>query len=378
MVANERYSVLTISQVGCHDIEKKIFPNLKQVDELDVMIKGDDRCRMAELPFPMPNLLDFLMGKLCYDLKLEILEQMDPKDIIELMKSNKKFRAILINRPWMIFGEHVHSIIFRSMHIVEIKKHQGSSIFINLRCQSVLLKRITSCVQFIRRDIESDVEKETALEILGNDVRAFCNLQRKGGRANLLDLTWYTWNMDNENNRYLTNLFESQLDNCKEISMNGRGSQFYFLRQFLLKTNVRMIAFNVSEEQPPNQKSTDLVAGWIASRGIPSRNQYPSILLTFTPNNPLGNFLSATPGLQRIGELSSIRETLELRNEMCKKYPVPGMFVESHDSYKQKIDNERDCIYIVSTGSFGYTRGHFPLQFFAKYVPAQQQPKRME
>ncbi|CAJ0958337.1 unnamed protein product, partial [Mesorhabditis belari] len=350
---------------------------------------------MGELPFEMPDIRNFPMEKLCYDLKLEILERMDPKDIIELMKSNKKFRAILINRPWMIFGEHVHSIIFRPMHIVEIKKHPGSSIFIDLRCESVLLKRITSCVQFIRRDIESDVEKETALEILeklgsvgeiqmmldNSAMRQhFAIFKGKVTERIFLDLTWYTWNMDNESNRYLTNLFESQLENCKEISMNGHGSQFYFLRQFLLKTNVRMIAFTVAEEQSSDQKSADLVAGWIASRGIPSRNQYPSILLTFTPNNPLGNFLAATPGLQRIGELSSISETRELMNEMCKKYPISDcyyMSVKFLEVYKQKIDDERDCIYVISTFESRYGSSA-RLQFFAKYVPAEQEPKRME
>ncbi|CAJ0958349.1 unnamed protein product, partial [Mesorhabditis belari] len=350
---------------------------------------------MAKLPFPMPNLLSFPMDKLCYDLKLEILEQMDPKDIIELMKSNKKFRAILIDRPWTIFGEHVHSIIFRSMHSVEIKKHRNSSIFIDLSCESVLLKRITSCIQLIRADskIESNTEKETALEVLGNLVSLgevetmldrsamgefFAIFKGKVTERIFLDLTW---NIDNENRRYLTNLFESHLDNCKQILMNGRGSEFYFLRQVLLKMNFEIIAFNVAEERDPIQKSADLVAGWIASRGIPSRNQYPAILLTFTPNNQLDNFLSATSGLQQIGELSSIRETRQLMVEMCRKYPISdfqNMYEHSHDVYKQKIDDERDCIYVISTLNCRYMGQKFcaPLQFFAKYVPAEQEPKR--
>ncbi|CAJ0958353.1 unnamed protein product, partial [Mesorhabditis belari] len=43
---------------------------------------------MVKLPLPLPNLRNSPIVKLCYDLKLEILQRMDPKDVIELMKNN--------------------------------------------------------------------------------------------------------------------------------------------------------------------------------------------------------------------------------------------------------------------------------------------------
>ncbi|CAJ0958309.1 unnamed protein product, partial [Mesorhabditis belari] len=45
---------------------------------------------MVKLPLPLPNLRNSPMDKLCYDLKLEIFERMDLKDVIELMKNKTK------------------------------------------------------------------------------------------------------------------------------------------------------------------------------------------------------------------------------------------------------------------------------------------------
>src|SRR4051812_26637411 len=49
----------------------------------------------------------FPIEKLPYHLKLELLENMGPGDVIELVNVNRGFRSIVVGEPWQIFGKHV-------------------------------------------------------------------------------------------------------------------------------------------------------------------------------------------------------------------------------------------------------------------------------
>src|SRR4051812_29149354 len=99
--------------------------------------------------FEMRNFHHFPMEKTSYDLKLELIEELDPKEAMELMKVNNRFRSIYLKDPWRIFGRHVHSIWFKSGDTVEIcKLRQSEPLLCDLRSHLHLTKRIKSCVVF--------------------------------------------------------------------------------------------------------------------------------------------------------------------------------------------------------------------------------------
>src|SRR4051812_35570736 len=60
--------------------------------------------RMRKLP----------IEKLSYHLKLELLENMEPGDVIELVNVNQGFRSMVVREPWQIFGKHVDSLCIQA------------------------------------------------------------------------------------------------------------------------------------------------------------------------------------------------------------------------------------------------------------------------
>ena len=68
----------------------------------------------SQMSFQIRKLTSFPFEKLYYDLKQEVLKEMEPNDRIELVKVNAKFRSILLEKPWMVFGHHVDLIHFRN------------------------------------------------------------------------------------------------------------------------------------------------------------------------------------------------------------------------------------------------------------------------
>ncbi|CAJ0954154.1 unnamed protein product, partial [Mesorhabditis belari] len=83
-------------------------------------------------PIRMWNMTTFPIERLCFDLKLEVLEQLDARDVIELVKVNQGFLWMISSRPSTVFGHDVHDIQFgfgpRGIKVINIKKLNGNSL----------------------------------------------------------------------------------------------------------------------------------------------------------------------------------------------------------------------------------------------------------
>src|SRR4051812_20224420 len=99
--------------------------------------------------FEMRNFYHFPIEKTSYDLKLELIEELDRKEAMELMKVNNGFRSIYLKDPWRIFGRHVHAIGIESGNKVKVCKLRQSAPFpCDFRYHLPLFKKIKSCVIF--------------------------------------------------------------------------------------------------------------------------------------------------------------------------------------------------------------------------------------
>ena len=340
---------------------------------------------MLNKMFEMRVLMSFPMEKLCYDLKLEMFEQMEPNDIIELVKVDSGFRSILLRKPWIVFGHHVHIIACleecKILKSFEKRHYFENFVRLDADLHIPLIKRIYSCKELTLR--MNDKLREHKLLLL-NQLRSIKGLFIMGKSGELLlkflenfrtrieeyASIWMEIDFLNESQMIsepFRNFILNKIHDLKAVKFEGHsGDLFHLYYNAFVKTSIEFL--EISAEMTHFEE----IVQSIVKKGIPSKNVKAAFYVHTRYSRELGarivDFLSNSPGMKRL-DVENQREVSKMANELfdkrCSFFPVyqePDTYFMKGLAFRRNIESSRDCVYILDRGLMQCTA------FFAFYL----------